>query len=692
MVEISRLDYLIANNMKSDFIGSISHEFRSPLHGILASAEFLRDSKLDIPQEELVSTIQTCGSTLLDTIDHVLDYSQINSFEKKTSAGLLSNELDQTANVALLCEDIVDGIIAARGFGGNDDFDPRFGKDSKWQHESMRLLPASDSRVEIVLDFQNRDWDFQFQPGALRRIVMNLFINAQKYTETGYIIVKLRVREADAHPPDGTFTKGLKTLGLNIIDSGRGMSKQFMERRLYLPFAQEDSFAPGTGLGLSIVRSIVTQLGGKINISSELGRGTDVEVLLPLKEPGSRSKRNAVNTNYGVVDSNIDAAKAIKIVQEIAHGKSLIIWRNADGETDRNNNSLLWNTVAEYCTSWFGFKILPGHLTDLSSQADFIIKERLDDASNVSNTPPTDQKSRILFLQKHHSRARHAYSSTPFSGMISMPVGPFKLARSILTLLHHPSHLSDVEKEHEIFPSRVPIPNNESIAGYSDAPRTDNRISPDGIPTHIRDGHSPSSLDLAMRPNSLMSEHPPTRPAKQDLPHQALHPVLPPSSHTGSMRPLRILAVDDNALNLLLLTRYLGKRLQDSIVTAMNGVEAVKVVKESETCFDVVFMDISMPLMDGFEATRAIREFEQQGIGDNERWPYVRPVREGAGQQVQKIEKAYIVALTGLASRRDRDEAVRSGFDHFLTKPVNFKVVGQIIEQLSQESGKVVVE
>lgn len=81
MVEISRLDAITANKTKSDFISSISRrsfgiyldihklmlldEFRSPLHGILASAEFLRDSSLDSMQIEFISTIQNCGSTLL---------------------------------------------------------------------------------------------------------------------------------------------------------------------------------------------------------------------------------------------------------------------------------------------------------------------------------------------------------------------------------------------------------------------------------------------------------------------------------------------------------------------------------------------------------------------------------------------------------------------------------------------------
>lgn len=68
MAEVSRIDAKIADKAKSDFISSISHELRSPLHGILGSVECLQDSKLDAFQENLVHTVETCGKTLLDTI------------------------------------------------------------------------------------------------------------------------------------------------------------------------------------------------------------------------------------------------------------------------------------------------------------------------------------------------------------------------------------------------------------------------------------------------------------------------------------------------------------------------------------------------------------------------------------------------------------------------------------------------
>lgn len=80
---------------------------------------------------------------------------------------------------------------------------------------------------------------------------MNIFGNAQKYTESGYIIVQLKVKEIRPQADQSGKTAGC--ISLHIRDTGKGMSSDYMQRKLYRPFAQEDSFAPGVGLGLSIV-------------------------------------------------------------------------------------------------------------------------------------------------------------------------------------------------------------------------------------------------------------------------------------------------------------------------------------------------------------------------------------------------------------------------------------------------------
>ncbi len=81
-------------------------------------------------------------------------------------------------------------------------------------------------------------------------MVMNIFGNALKYTESGYIMVQVQIQDDRKAQVNGSLGN---LLYINIRDSGRGMSTEYMERKLYHPFAQEDSFAPGIGLGLSIV-------------------------------------------------------------------------------------------------------------------------------------------------------------------------------------------------------------------------------------------------------------------------------------------------------------------------------------------------------------------------------------------------------------------------------------------------------
>jgi signal transduction histidine kinase len=82
---------------------------------------------------------------------------------------------------------------------------------------------------------------------------MNIFGNANKYTDTGFIMVQLRICEIEKVNPATAQISYQHVLVMRIIDTGRGMSMEYMKRKLYTPFAQEDSFSPGIGLGLSIV-------------------------------------------------------------------------------------------------------------------------------------------------------------------------------------------------------------------------------------------------------------------------------------------------------------------------------------------------------------------------------------------------------------------------------------------------------
>ncbi|KFY25471.1 hypothetical protein V493_04610 [Pseudogymnoascus sp. VKM F-4281 (FW-2241)] len=646
MVEISRLDSIMANNVKSDFISSISHEFRSPLHGILASAEFLHDSDLDQTQDQLVASIRTCGSALLDTINHVLDYSKINSFQKKNSSGSFSNELDLTANVALLCERVIDGLIATRDYTGVGNQDTTSDPDSS--RDALCAPP-----VEVILDFEDRDWMFRIIPGALRRIIMNIVSNALKFTKTGFVLIQLRVKQADGRQSDPTSRIGRKILALNVIDSGCGMSKQYMERKLYTPFAQENAFIPGVGLGLSITRNIAAQLGGMINIRSELGKGTDVEVLIPLALASPEDTSTELSSTHAHRHDAPDreATAAIEGVRALAPGKSVAIWRAPANAAGARDDSLAWKTVAGYCKSWFGFTLLANPDVAALAKADVVIREYSPFGPEDNPLPPCT--SRVLNMQERVDRpsARRTRVDSPLSETISLPTGPFKLAMALLCLFNDPARRTALENE-AANPHPVRFPSDETVTphslGWSVGERTpipESRQEELLVPEPTTNGTS------ASRPEAPLTAPPPLTLASLSLPVPA--------------RSLRILAVDDNALNLLLLTRYLSKRPMDTVITARDGHEAVAAVRSAEEPFDVAFMDISMPRMDGFEATRAIRLLEAERA------------------EYSSSSRVRIVALTGLASQRDRDEAERCGFDDFLTKPVSFRMIGRLLEGLS---------
>jgi signal transduction histidine kinase len=76
MAEVSRIEASALSLAKSDFISSISHELRSPLHGILAGTELLRDSMTQSSESAMLNNIDACGNMLLDTMNHLLDYAK----------------------------------------------------------------------------------------------------------------------------------------------------------------------------------------------------------------------------------------------------------------------------------------------------------------------------------------------------------------------------------------------------------------------------------------------------------------------------------------------------------------------------------------------------------------------------------------------------------------------------------------
>lgn len=198
MSEVARMNAMKDDRAKTTFIASMSHELRSPLHGILGSVEFLQETAADAYQSGLINSISTCGKTLLDTLDHVLDYAKINKLgrnrmKKDARANRLASATDSPSeslsisaeiDLGLVVEEVVEAVCAGHAFKKmhTGELKSRDGPViTMSRHSSSSKVSTAeggnihDGEVAVLLDVSPRaSWVVRTQPGALRRIIMNL--------------------------------------------------------------------------------------------------------------------------------------------------------------------------------------------------------------------------------------------------------------------------------------------------------------------------------------------------------------------------------------------------------------------------------------------------------------------------------------------------------------------------------------
>jgi anti-sigma regulatory factor (Ser/Thr protein kinase) len=140
---------------------------------------------------------------------------------------------------------------------------------------ALKLTKSGDMVTIIDVD-PSMDWRFKTEAAAWKRIVMNLFGNAMKFTKKGQITVKLHLASAESETA--------QHICLEIRDTGSGIDKDYLKSHLFTAFSQADGISVGTGVGLSIVKRLVEELNGAIDVQSGDGLGTRVCVTVPLGE------------------------------------------------------------------------------------------------------------------------------------------------------------------------------------------------------------------------------------------------------------------------------------------------------------------------------------------------------------------------------------------------------------------------
>jgi signal transduction histidine kinase len=232
-----------ANQSKAYFVATISHELRTPMNAVLGYTALLADElygPVSALQKDHIGRVRTSGYHLLGLIEDLLGYARIEA----------GHEVVHAERVLLV--DVVEASL-------------------------VLVRPLADKKgLRIRVERPAAPIEMHTDPQKLRQILINLLANAVKFTESGDIVLIVRL--------DGQDT-GVRVV-FEVIDAGRGMSGE-VQARIFDPFWQAETDAMKTtgssGLGLSVARQLARLLGGDVTVArSEPGQGSTFVVSLPL--------------------------------------------------------------------------------------------------------------------------------------------------------------------------------------------------------------------------------------------------------------------------------------------------------------------------------------------------------------------------------------------------------------------------
>ena len=610
---------------KTAFISRLSHELRTPVHGLLSTTQLLRSTPLTADQETLVTSTVACGAMLASLVEKILEMTRIESgcFEPQ--------------NVQFSLFDLVQDVAGAAAL-------------------SIRSVHHFAADLEIIVDFRllPGGYDVMGSEPHLREVLVSILDNAIKFTDRGAITVRVtRPSPADKN----------NFFHFEVEDTGCGVPADQL-RRIFEPFVQGAvgyRKPEGFGLGLTISRMLVEALGGTITLSSDLGRGTRVAIDLPLaslvpgaihppldrlvfESPGSPVSPAAVSAADCfppfIFISHTRSTKSLwgyfatwglnvlEVATEASEIDEAVVVDTVYGSEERPVAALARRVVAQAIEASVFMFVVDSHLPLLIELVLVLNRLTLERgvASSLLYLSPKIQAGLAL------SAAEDLRPRNPVF-VLAKPCSPLELSRALRCLLGYETSPGIL---------RLPPPNEYSRSLSQSSPLTGK------------------------------------------IPPIATSPLFAPVSPTerqesfgggGGGGGVQVMVVEDNAVCQMVMQKQL-ERLGVSFHITPSGEEGLLVWQEGvrkNRPVDLIFLDVEIEgPFDGFETAARIREGERK-------WRTTMAGQQGVHAPV--IRNSVIIVMTGRSLEEDRRTSFAVGCDEFLTKPVTPLKIQELVRK-----------
>ena len=656
-----------ASKAKSSFLANMSHEIRTPLNGVIGISEILSDTPLTPTQRDYVDTIETSSQLLLSLINDILDFSKIES-------GMLLIS-PHSASIRESIYDIA-SIVAPK---------------AKEQKISVNVDISPDTPARVMIDDHR-----------LRQILMNFMSNAVKFTAEGGVTLSIKTLEQ---------SNDNVTIRFAVRDTGIGIDKQ-QQKQIFEPFAQEDDSTTrqfgGTGLGLAISTQLVELMGGQIQLDSVKGEGScfyfdlalPVDLMLP--KPSTASANIYILGNENMLSERIERdlnLYGLKITQQTnsadtineqisvkQHNKPITVIFAEDDSFQASDYSDSLNKLHQ---SGATICLIRSFLSDPADIGNCITAQvsqpllglrlikaiELCDTQGLAELSEANQQAltiqhKILIVEDNKINQKIAGLHVGKSGFEFEFANNGQEAVDMFTANPHyavilmdcmmpvmdgfeaTGNIRRVEKETNAT-RRIPIIALTASVIDDDIQKCFDVGMDDYVPKPFKFEMLKEKVLAAVEAMPLPATHNTpsvsttstvtpihnAKTAKKTLPEQAELNVIPSKSE-------KILLVEDNRVNQKVASVMLTKAGY-AFEIADNGQIAVDMY-QNDSSFDIILMDCMMPVMDGFTATKEIREHEKN-LG---------------------LSKTPIIALTASVIDDDIQKCFDSGMDGYVAKPV----------------------